>query len=133
VSAERNTHLLDWLSDGHTHCQHGTKEWCEAYLHNARDVISAQDAALASTQEEIARLTLALEPLAAIAAAVFYIDEDGREMNSHRPDDLAVWGFDRVELTYGHLRAARSLLPSKPVAANPLPGEQGPVDIGGNP
>lgn len=53
---ERNTHLLDWLSDGYTHCQHGTKEWCEGYLHNARDVIKAQDDHIASLAAELAEL-----------------------------------------------------------------------------
>jgi len=56
---ERNTHLIDWLSDGWTHCQHGTKEWCEAYIHNARDVIKSQDAALAAKDEQIATLVQA--------------------------------------------------------------------------
>jgi hypothetical protein len=108
MSAERNTHLLDWLSDGHTHCQHGTKEWCEAYLHNARDVISAQDAALVSTQEEIARLRKALEPFAAL----------------DMPADEK-WTCGTFLIQHEDLRTARSLLPSKPIAANPLPGEQG--------
>ncbi|TIW04126.1 MAG: hypothetical protein E5V77_01475, partial [Mesorhizobium sp.] len=44
----RNTHLLDWLSDGYTHCSYGTKEWCERYLNNARAVIIAQDRTLST-------------------------------------------------------------------------------------
>lgn len=47
MTEQRSTHLLDWLSDGYTHCQRGTKEWCESYLHNAGAEIAALDAKLA--------------------------------------------------------------------------------------
>ena len=48
------THLLDWLSDGWTHCQHGSREWCEEYLANARTYIDALEA-------ENTRLKMALK------------------------------------------------------------------------
>ncbi len=32
-------HLLDWLEGAYTHCQHGTKEWCEGYFKDAIDEI----------------------------------------------------------------------------------------------
>ncbi len=51
-----------------------------------------------------------LRPLAALAGAGFYVDESGRELNATRPDDQPVWGFNRVELTYGHLRRCRAIL-----------------------
>jgi len=49
---KRNTHLLSWLDDGYTHCQHGSKEWCELYLSNAAEVIRAQDDRIASLEAE---------------------------------------------------------------------------------
>lgn len=53
---ERNTHLIAWLEDGYTSCQHGSKEWAEGYLHNARDVIVDQDARIAQLERENASL-----------------------------------------------------------------------------
>ena len=59
-------------------------------------------------------LVKALEPLAAIANEVFrsYETTPGtfREAYSDEPDDRPVWGFNRADLTYGHLRAARAAL-----------------------
>ena len=49
---KRNTHLLSWLDDGYTHCQHDSKEWCELYLSNAAEVIRAQDDRIASLEAE---------------------------------------------------------------------------------
>lgn len=46
VAALTMTHLLSWLPGGYTHCRYGTREWCEGYLNNARDVIEAQAAEL---------------------------------------------------------------------------------------
>jgi hypothetical protein len=90
---ERNTHLLDWLQDGHTHCQHGTKEWCEAYLHNARSVIMAQDAEIARLRgrEEEYRKALeeAQEALRVIATGSGYEWSETREQ-LHRIIDAAV-------------------------------------------
>jgi hypothetical protein len=70
--------------------------------------------AMYSPQAEVARLRAALDealevvkPINVLAQAVFHVDEDGREMNARRADDQGLYGFDRVELTYGHLRAAR--------------------------
>ena len=37
----RNTHLLDWLHEGYTHCKHGSEEWAQAYLNSAKDYIKA--------------------------------------------------------------------------------------------
>lgn len=59
-------------------------------------------------------LVKALEPFVAIANAVFnqYETAPGqfREAYSDEPDDRPVWGFNRTNLTYGHLRAARAAL-----------------------
>ncbi|MCG7507106.1 hypothetical protein [Mesorhizobium retamae] len=51
---ERSTHLLAWLEDGYTSCQHGSKEWAESYLHNARDVIVDQDTRIATLERQLA-------------------------------------------------------------------------------
>lgn len=61
MAYDRNTHLLDWLTDGYTHCQHGSKGWCEAYLHNARDTILDQDDALAAKDTAISEMRAELE------------------------------------------------------------------------
>lgn len=55
------THLRDWLRDGWTHCQHGTREWCEAYLKNAADVIASNAAALTSLSARLAEAERAEE------------------------------------------------------------------------
>jgi len=51
-----------------------------------------------------------IEPFNKLAAAVFYVDEDGKEMNASKSDDQTVWGFDDAHITYGDLRAVRALL-----------------------
>lgn len=51
---KRNTHLLDWLNDAYMHCKRGSRDWCEGYLHNARDVITAQDALIAKLKADLA-------------------------------------------------------------------------------
>ena len=58
-------------------------------------------------EASLAEARKALEPFVVLAGSVFRVDEDGREMNEAKRDDQAVWGHDRVEITYGHLRAAR--------------------------
>jgi len=50
-----------------------------------------------------------IAPFFALATAVF---REG--MNSWREGDAGLWGFDRVTLTYGHLRAARKWMESRP-------------------
>jgi hypothetical protein len=41
VAEKKDTHLMEWLRDGYTHCQHGSKEWCQSYLDSARSYIEA--------------------------------------------------------------------------------------------
>lgn len=65
---------------------------------------------LLSLSARCGEMERALEPLVKLAAAVFHVDEGGREMNAGKPDDAAVWGFDRAMLTYGDLRRARAAL-----------------------
>lgn len=71
---------------------------CEVY----REMESAE--ARAKQAEEL------LKPFADLAAAVFRVDDDGRQMNEFKPDDRTVWGFDKANLTYGHLRAVARFL-----------------------
>lgn len=70
VAVERNTHLLDWLEQGYTHCQYGSEDWCNAYLLNAAAVIKSQDAELARLLDaqaaEIAELKRRLEEAQAL-------------------------------------------------------------------
>jgi hypothetical protein len=51
-----------------------------------------------------------IEPFQRLAASVFRVDEDGREMNATKADDRPLWGFDNTNITYGDLRAVRSFL-----------------------
>jgi hypothetical protein len=72
-------------------------------------VVEAIRSKFEAAESSLAEARRLLKPFGDIAEAVFYND-GGREMNSHRSDDAAVWGFDRVELTYGHLRGVRRFL-----------------------
>lgn len=67
---------------------------------------------LLAAEARVNELEAALEPFAKLADELFRI-EDGREMNASKRDDAGVWGFDRVTITYGDFRAARSLSPIK--------------------
>lgn len=53
--SERATHLLSWLEQGYTHCQYGSQEWCEGYLHNAKAVIEEQDVTIAKLTARISK------------------------------------------------------------------------------
>ena len=50
------THLLSWLPQAYDHCQFGSREWCDSYLNNAVDTITA-------LQERIKELELHTEQL----------------------------------------------------------------------
>lgn len=65
---------------------------------------------LAAKEAMLAKALEVTRPLNTLASAVFYVDEGGREMNSSKPDDYTLWGFDRAYITYGDLRAARAFL-----------------------
>jgi hypothetical protein len=65
-----------------------------------------------AAEARVKEMEAALEPFAKLADELFRID-DGREMNASKRDDAGVWGFDRVTITYGDFRAARSLSPIK--------------------
>jgi len=49
----RNTHLLDWLHGGYTHCKYGSEEWAQSYLNSAKDYIKAFEEAASSLIKEI--------------------------------------------------------------------------------
>lgn len=75
----KRTHLESWLSEAYTHCQYGSKEWCEGYLVNALETIREQAA-------EIDRLKEALTPSAGTKAEYIgeftiaverYVNDDG--------------------------------------------------------
>lgn len=51
VAALKDTHLMEWLKNGHTHCQHGSKEWCQSYLDSARAYIAALEGLLLGKEE----------------------------------------------------------------------------------
>lgn len=76
----------------------------------ARNAAAKNLARAESAEARVVEMEKALEPLQHLANAVFYVDDDGREMNAGKPDDATVWGFDSATLTYGDLRAARSAL-----------------------
>ena len=42
-----NTHAPEWLRDGYTHCQHGSRKWCEGYLNSVADFLDTVDRILA--------------------------------------------------------------------------------------
>ena len=44
AKALKNTHLLEWLKQGYTHCKYGSREWCDSYLSSAHDYIIALEA-----------------------------------------------------------------------------------------
>ena len=89
---ERDTHLLEWLDDAYVHCQHGSQDWCESYLHNAGAVIRSQDTVIQTLQRERDALREALRPFA--ERAVGY---------EHLP------AFE-TDARFQHLRRARLLL-----------------------
>lgn len=70
------------------------------FIRQIATTLTAQSSTIASAREVI-------EPFKKLADELFRTDDDGFEMNSRRSDNDSVWGFDRVELRYGHLRAAR--------------------------
>lgn len=85
---------------------------CEiSNLQSVIDLVESEKAAAIQrakrAEAQLAEKNKALEPFVRMAAAVFYINTDGREMNASKPDDAAVWGFDLAMLTYGDLRRAR--------------------------
>ncbi|TIN82725.1 MAG: hypothetical protein E5X94_00810 [Mesorhizobium sp.] len=100
MAAERNTHLLDWLADGWTHCQHGTREWCEGYLQNAAAVIADQDAELSRSREAEKRLREALEPF---GKALDVLGRNRHEL--HDKETIRGYGPD-LAITMGDLRRA---------------------------
>ena len=68
-------------------------------------VIADMAKRIAQLEARLAEAEKVIKPFCALAAEVF---REG--MNSRRKDDDGLWGFDRVTLTYGHLRAARDWL-----------------------
>lgn len=77
----RETHLLDWLFDGFTHCKFGSKEWCQSYLTNARETIIAQDAEIASLRGRVEELTRENE---ALRSKVGKLEEDIDDIHRQR-------------------------------------------------
>lgn len=65
-------------------------------------VLADLAARLAKAERALEEAERVVKPFRALAAAVF---REG--MNSSRKDDVSLWGFDGVTITYGHLRAAR--------------------------
>ncbi|PSJ60802.1 hypothetical protein [Pseudaminobacter soli (ex Li et al. 2025)] len=100
--------LISALSADNERLREGRDAWADERVEILRKGTAWRARAEAS-EARVRELEAALEPFAVIAGAVFRVDEDGREMNAGKPDDHAVWGFDRVGLRYGHLRAARSV------------------------
>lgn len=66
------------------------------------------EAAEARVKAQAALIEQAREALEALGRLANEVFRDG--MNSRRRDDDAVWGFDRVNLTYGALRLIQSTL-----------------------
>lgn len=121
---ERNTHLLDWLQDGHTHCQHGTKEWCEAYLHNARAVITAQDAEIARLRGREEEYRKALAPFYAVAKELpdprLINDEAPGVLKAHLPAFKVAVG----KLTLGNFRRVFWLMEARALSPTNQKGDQ---------
>ena len=67
---ERDTHLLEWLDDAYVHCQHGSQDWCESYLHNAGAVIRSQDTVIQTLQRERDAAVAALNSIVNMQSSV---------------------------------------------------------------
>lgn len=104
---ERNTHLLAWLEDGYTSCQHGSKEWAENYLHNARDVIVDQDTRIAQLERDLAEARAEIERMTPQFVAYEYLESPaGREIAEAERDRLAAV-FEAAKRWWEDKRPAR--------------------------
>lgn len=56
----KDTHLMEWLKDGYTHCQYGSKDWCQSYLNSAHGYIESLEAELIKANERVATLATSL-------------------------------------------------------------------------
>ena len=79
------------MKDGYTHCQHGSKDWCQSYLNSAHDYIEALEAELQKARES-------LEPFAVRPGKLDGLWKD-QETN---------WGaeYGSTKITVGDLRHA---------------------------
>lgn len=74
-------------------------------------------AMMLAAADEIEQLKAALRPFASLADAYFYRYEtrpgEFRESHENDPDDRAVYGINRVEITTGDFRRARKVLENR--------------------
>jgi len=106
------TAVIAWLEAGCDPAE-AAKE-----LRSYQPALSSQSLSLSEAREEIGRLRDALEPFVRLANSYFYRYEtrpgEWRESHENDPDDRAVYGINRVEITTGDFRRARKALENGP-------------------